>query len=151
MRRHVHGTSAECVSHPGTLPPPPQSPVFTHKKRSCCCHLQLFAGWRSAPDRCSCRPLGRPWLSDVAESSGRWPRRPNHPQKNTVWQTRSAIGGFGRYLQGSRYKRCFSIGRAIRSHANSRDWKCLFIFFSFLSDYNKCQFGVCPILYLTWH
>lgn len=69
-------------------------------------------------------------------------------EKHCVWQKWSAIGGFARYLQGSRYERWFSIGQAIRTHANSRDWKCLFIF---LSDYNECQFGVSPVLPLTWH
>lgn len=108
---------------------PPSSPLFTHKNKllfppAAFCRLkasswQMFLSAARAPVaewRC--------WERRTTASTLKAPA-----EKHCVWQKWSAIGGFARYLQGSRYEHWFSIGQAIRTHANSRDWNCLFFFF----------------------
>lgn len=139
----------ELVQSVWLLRTPPSSPLFTHKNKlllphAAFCRLkasswQMFLSAARVPVaewRC--------WEQRTTASTLKAPA-----EKHCVWQKWSAIGGFARYLQGSRYERWFSIGQAIRTHANSRDWNCLFFFF--LSDYNECQFGVSPVLPLPWH
>lgn len=71
MRCHVHRTSAECVALPNTHTVP--SVHTQNKVVVATCSLMQVKGQLLTDVSVGCS--GRPWLSDVAESSGRRPRR----------------------------------------------------------------------------